>query len=689
MFGEVIQSPFGNTGINKMMALINDKYFNASADFHLNPPNKGFLTEEMLKGDVKVDPELKVLFWLWRVQRYFLIKKSSKSDTAEHILELLKDLEQLPEPVMRFITVDPIALNCLLFSLLLSRDITTWDFVLTVIKRYNKSPSLLILLDWCYDFYFNIHSLNTCEQVIEQLNRTCDNSSEYKLPDSPLSTLFKFIALTQWYAINPFTKPAPYLASFFPEEEGLKSISCVAYTIDLGIVAEFISNQANACTTSLDVLVKQLLAHFRNPELTKTQLLSELNKRQFESFLDYFIPFCLNNLNTINQEEHLVGLEQIIRFYNCKPLNLCCKIYADGLILVQKLFCLEHYTKAYELYDDLTCFYTGNDSKSLITARCALYAYASNIDRWLKGEEQKPSFNEIELSIIPRIKFLKNDLGEKEIPKDQLYLLAKGLGLKFQREKDKLARAQCENYYSLISEYLTTTQKRELRLLFSTPETVQKTQPKKEDSFKKPVLLPKAATILEPLVVTVPEPLPAIELLSKVVTPPKPKPKPVQQSTTKPVQQSKSKPVQQSTTKPVQQSKSKPVQQSTPKPVQQSTPKPVQQSMPKQAQQSTLKPMQQSMPKPVQQSTPKPVQQSMPKPVQQSTLKPVQQSTPKPVQQSMPKPVQQSTPKPVQQSKSKPVQQSKSKPVQQSKSKPVQQSMPKPVMWSSKFVHPS
>lgn len=538
MFGEIIQSPFANNGIIKTMALINDKYFTATADFFLNAPNTGFLTEEMLKDNIDDDPEKQILYWLWRVQRYFLIEQSGKSGTVECVMDLLKNLAGLPEPIAKFLCVDPIALNILLFSLLLCQDKIIWESVLNEIRNYNKSPSLLLLLDWCYDFYFSIQALNSCETILDQLNNTCEHPDQFKLPDSPLSTLFKFIALTQWYAINPLSQPAPYLVSVLPEEEGLKLLSIVSYTIDLGIVSEYFSNHAHACTSSLDIPAMQLLAHFGTSGLTKIQLLSELNRKPFEAFLNHFLPFYLDRLNKINQLEHLGGLAQLIRFYNFKPLDLYCNIYQNGILLVKKLFCLEQYTEAYELYDELTCFYTGNDKKSLVIARSALYGFASNIHKWVNGEEQKPHFNDMELAIIPKIKLLKEALGEKEIPNNQLYLLAKGLGLKFQRSKDFLIRSQCENYYSLISEYLTTIQKKELHSLFSAPKIVPEKHSKNKSNTISPNALAKSKTKPEDRAVIAFEPKTVKELRPKLKS--QNRPKIVHQASSKSVSQVKS-----------------------------------------------------------------------------------------------------------------------------------------------------
>ena len=67
--------------ILKLFEKVNKESLNASIGFYLFPPDSGFVTEEAIdtiSGQKEIDSETKIIFWLWRIQRYFMVNEETK-----------------------------------------------------------------------------------------------------------------------------------------------------------------------------------------------------------------------------------------------------------------------------------------------------------------------------------------------------------------------------------------------------------------------------------------------------------------------------------------------------------------------------------------------------------------------------------------------------------------------------------
>lgn len=464
--------PFKNKHIVKVIAKINEQYFNAPSEFFLKAPDEQGVTEDVIRKKENPDTETQILFWLWRIQRYFLVKymdktENSKTNTAVLISGFLKQFNQFSDEIKKYICQDTLALNCLVFSLLVSKNRSDWDLVITLITQYNNTSPVLPLIKWSAKFYFN-EGNDSCEEVLTELISTHPKDTEFKLPDSPLSLVFKQVALCRWYSQNPMTNPVSCLTVLLPRHS--QALTVLPYIIKQSPLIELFTNNLESIPSLSMRIVRSFLVQFRLPVGQTKHPLAEFNSKEFKLFVNNFLIISLDALVEFNEAEELIGLSHLLQFYDPKPFQFCRDIYPNGLLLVQKLFALELFSVSYSLYADLIIFTHGNDTKKTADARSSLYCVCARIHEWLNGSDIELKFNRVEKTFLPGFKTLKKDLNSKELPSAPFFSLAKRLGQKFKHTEDGMIRTLCENYWSLLSEYLNATQRKEVRALFE-PET--------------------------------------------------------------------------------------------------------------------------------------------------------------------------------------------------------------------------
>ncbi|MDP3268724.1 MAG: hypothetical protein Q8M40_06695 [Legionella sp.] len=449
MFGESLSSPFLNIGISLFIKRVNNTYFSDPSQFYLHPPNRGFYDEQAIK--VSDNAEGRICTWLWRIGRYFLIENAGKKETANLISEFLSTLNTFPEEIQRFLCLDSEALNCLLFTMLLNKNQSDWQTGIQLIKHYNSSPALHLLIDWAYTVSFLPDSPGGSEEILTQLLKLQPDEEQLSLPLSPLSTVFT-------YDIVSRGNPAQIIKMGHPFQKtgNLNDISTLSERITLGIGTQILVNDNEWAQRLIQDEIKKCL-HQCN--WMKLQNNSDIRK-QSNSFLHWFLPYSLNYGSSLDKE-HLMELANLFLLYNPKPFNYYVSIYNPIINLVEKIFVSGLYKEAYFLHDDITSVCSA-EPQHLVRSRSALYCFMAKASEWCSEKNQHPEFNPNEMELVKSFKFLDKQSKFQE----QFYDLAKKLEHKFQRSSDSVARNHCLNFYEVIKEYLTKEQKKGINFLF-------------------------------------------------------------------------------------------------------------------------------------------------------------------------------------------------------------------------------
>ncbi|HRD70968.1 MAG TPA: hypothetical protein PK657_12565 [Legionella sp.] len=449
MFGESLSSPFLNIGISLFIKRVNNTYFNDPSQFYLHPPNRGFYDERAIKASD--NDEGRICTWLWRIGRYFLIENAGKKETANLISEFLSTLGRLPEEIQRFLCLDSEALNCVLFTMLLNRNQDDWQTGIQLIKKYNSSSALHLLIDWAYKVSFILGPPGGSEEILTHLLKLQPDKEQLSLPRSPLSIVFTYDILLRGNSaqiigiINPLQKTG-----------NLTEVSTLSERIKLGISTQILVNDNEWVQRLIQDEIKKCLHQCYGMKLQNN---SDLRK-QTNSFLHWFLPYSLNYSSSLDKE-HLIELANLFLLYNPKPFNYYGSIYNPIINLVEKIFIFGLYKEAYFLHDDITSVCSA-ESQHLVRSRSVLYCFMARVSEWCSEKNQHPEFNPIEMELVKSFKFLEKQSKFQE----QFYDLAKRLEHKFQSSSDSVARNHCLNFYELIKEYLTKKQKKGFNFLF-------------------------------------------------------------------------------------------------------------------------------------------------------------------------------------------------------------------------------
>ena len=464
--------PFEKQSVSNLIALINKDYFNsADADYYLNPPGKGYMSETRIKDTSVSNVELQVMVWLWRIQRYFLVSLDDQSDngktnTVLNIVSFLLLLPMIPTETVKYLCTDPAALNCLVFSLLVTRDEGVWKTTLELIEQHNSQSLLLPLLRWCYNYYFDKAGASY-DQVITELMAMHKDKTSFDLPASPVTAVFRYVPIAQKQMKKLTVLSAASLPAEITSDSASTSTSSTQYSdqeisesdakqfhislIEQGIEVETLTYH----NKSIRKLLFTLLGYnFLTEKIYPRHPVDLFNTSQFKLFLSKMIEMYLSDTSQITQVVQLKSLSQMIQFYRPRTPIYGAKNYLDAVVIVERLIEKEEYHEAYLLYTDITTPGIIYELKTEIRARAALYCFMSNVAVWLKSDEPKTVLSDSELELLPYIRTVKKSVPEKAIPTAQLFKLAQGLAHRFQETKHKIARNNARNYFKLIDDLL-------------------------------------------------------------------------------------------------------------------------------------------------------------------------------------------------------------------------------------------
>ncbi|MFJ1267280.1 hypothetical protein ACD661_01775 [Legionella lytica] len=464
MFLSFFQSVFKSSAVSNALAKINNDYFTNPNIYSFNAGSSLYFDEASLQKTSAIDDERRLYIWVSQIARYFKVGAdikgtNSKDTTSTLISKFLKDISTLNDSTKQFLCTDEHALNCLVLALLLSNNKNDWSTVLELIRQNNtSSPALLVQLEWFFDFAFNATSPSSCEKLFTP------QSEPLSLISLPVFPVLKFMILAQRYLQNPSSDFRELSHLELPFTEQSPKLEILAALIQQGIVATQFTK--HPFVHDLQHALKQIFrVEFQNLEKEPSNK-KPLKKPHERLFLEYFIIDSLNNMKQLEQEEQLIGLSQMIRFFSMKTLEFYKKTQDSSAALVQKLFALEKYTETYMLHDDVIQFVTHTD-KNMIDARIALYCVCCRLEQWLSGNTAVPTFNSMEEPYIEKFKKLKLDFKMGTLAREQLFALAKKIVQQFAQVQNKTRQDECKNYYNtLIKKYLSSAQQKTINKLF-------------------------------------------------------------------------------------------------------------------------------------------------------------------------------------------------------------------------------
>ncbi|USQ15010.1 hypothetical protein J2N86_06865 [Legionella lytica] len=456
MFLSFFQSVFKSSAVSTALAKINNDFFANTNIYSFNAGDLYF-DEASLQKNSSLDDERRLYIWVSQIARYFKVGTdikgtNSKENTSILISKFLKEINTLKDSAKKFLCTDEHALNCLILTLLLSNNKNDWDSTLGVIRQYNtSSPAVLAQLEWFYDFVFNSASPLSCEQL--------------PFSDQPVSPVLKFMISAQYYLQNPNSPFSELTHLELPFTEHSTKLEILVALIQQGIIATQFTK--HPFVHDLQNELKQIFrVEFQNIEKDPS-IKKSLKKPEDRLFLEYFIIDSLNNIKQLEQEEQLVGLSQVIRFFSMKTLEFYKKTKDSSCLLVQKLFAVGKYTEAYMLHDDVIQFVSHSD-KEMIDARIALYCVCCRLEQWLSGSAPTLKFNSMEEPYIEKFKKSKLDFKMGALANEQLLRLAKKIVQQFAQAQNKTSQDECKNYYNnLIKRYLSEAQQKTISKLFA------------------------------------------------------------------------------------------------------------------------------------------------------------------------------------------------------------------------------
>lgn len=464
MFLGFFQSVFKSSAVSTALAKINNDFFANPNIYSFNAGSSLYFDEASLQKTSSLDDERRLYIWISQITRYFTVGTdikgtNSKENTSTLISKFLKEINTLKDSTKKFLCTNEHALNCLTLALLLSNNKNDWDATLELIRQYTlPSPTILVQLEWFYDFVFNSASPLSCEQLLTT------QSEQLPLISQPVLPVLKFMILAQYYLQNPNSTFSELTHLELPFTEQSTKLEILAALIQQGIIATqftkhpFIHDLQNELKQIFRVEFQSLE---KEPSIKKS-----LKKPEDRLFLEYFIIDSLNNIKQLEQEEQLVGLSQMIRFFSMKTLEFYKKTQDNSCLLVQKLFALGKYTEAYILHDDVIQFVAHSD-KEMINARIALYCVCCRLEQWLSGSTPTLKFNSMEEPYIEKFKKSKLDFKMEALANEHLFGLAKKIGQQFSQAQNKTSQEECRGYYNnLLKRYLSLAQQKTINKLF-------------------------------------------------------------------------------------------------------------------------------------------------------------------------------------------------------------------------------
>lgn len=478
MFFSFRQSQFKSQLVNTTLAHINTNFLSGNTPYTFNTGETLSLGEEHLPKNKVLDDERRLYIWASRIVRYFkagyeVKNNNSKNNTAGLIAEFLKNIPELDERTKKFLCTDVNALNCLILTLLMSKNQNDWDSTLELIKHYDVLPqSILLQLEWYYEFVFQVTSISSKRliQILdEQKNSAQASSSLMNTTTQPIFQVIQFIILAQHYLQDPqsnfSTLPSSVQALVNNQPHKLNQLAAM---ITQGIIATQFSPHP-LIHDQLSTLKEIFRVRFHMLERELASNKTVLKSSTDRAFLEYFIYDSLQHLKEIEQAEQLIGLSQMIRFHSPKTGEFYKKIHANGCILVQKFFETEKYTEAYLLHDELIQFVAHTD-QPLIHARIALYCVCSRLEQWLLGTTSTVVFHPLEEPYLAQFKKSKLDFKMPELAVNQLFILAKKIAQYCLKTQDRTIQEQCKSNYCLIEKYLTHKQRKAIKKILESAE---------------------------------------------------------------------------------------------------------------------------------------------------------------------------------------------------------------------------
>ncbi|MFA6303813.1 MAG: hypothetical protein WC627_11885 [Legionella sp.] len=480
-----VPSKFKTESIETISNKIDSICFNTNRNMFYHSDNHKYITEEIIAKTAVSDYEQQICIWLWRIERYFYTKeadtsKNSKDRTSQLIVDFLDKFIHLPEGIQHFLCTNNSIRNCLFFTLLQSQNKTQWEAVIEILNNNNFHGALRPILFWCYDFYFN-QAYEDCENVLEQINLLYNKnkSPEFKIAKSPITTVFALVAVSNWYANNPQQVPTNNLATVLPFGNVTNSLVIMPYMIELSLMSDQLTHSRPLIKQQISIWNNHFLEKFRLRGIKEKETLPVFYSERFRIFLGSFIETTLEKVDKIDEKEQLIGLARLIVFYDPKPYFFHSRSIQKGTALARKLFTLQLYTEAYELYDDLIAFQTEYESTEKKKARSALYCFVSKIDPWLNGKTKLPAFTTEEERLLTHFPLIQSDLID-EVPTVVLYRLAIKLGTKFQSGTQETTADLCVTYYKILKpilfhkSLLNTDQHAKLERLFGPKQEIHK-----------------------------------------------------------------------------------------------------------------------------------------------------------------------------------------------------------------------
>lgn len=480
-----VPNTFKTESIETLSTRIDSTCFNTNRNMFYNSDDKKYITEEIIAKTVVSDYEQQICIWLWRVERYFYTKeadtsKNSKDQTRQLIVGFLDTFIHLPKDIQLFLCTNNTTRNCLFFTLLQSQNKTQWEAVIEILNKNDFNGALRPILFWCYDFYFN-QAYEDCEKVLAQINLLYNKSKnpEFKIPKSPITTVFALVAVSNWYANNPQQVPTNILATVLPFGNINNSLVIMPYMIELSLMSDQLTYSRPLIKQQISIWNNHFLEKFRLRGIKEKETLPVFYSERFRIFLGSYIKATLEKVEKIDEKEQLIGLARLIVFYDPKPYLFHSQIINNGTTLARKLFTLQLYTEAYELYDDLIAFQTEYESVEKKKARSALYCFVSKIEPWLNGKIKLPEFTTIEEQLLVNFPLIESELVD-EVPTTVLYRLATKLGTKFQSSTQETTADLCVKYYKILKpilfykSLLNTDQYARLERLFGPKQQIRK-----------------------------------------------------------------------------------------------------------------------------------------------------------------------------------------------------------------------
>lgn len=461
-------------------------YFNTKWLVFAPSPSKQFVKEETIKAQDCSGPEDQILFWLARIQRYFIVATSDngvdgKAQTATLITNFLTEFLHLPAYCVEFVCSEPQALNCLVFSIMLCSDTKLGKEILERLKQEQSNPSVLVSMEWYFDF-LESKTTSNCEQIVQKIS---EKYPAFVFPNSPVGAVFKYVACSQSFEKSPdlLKTMGPSLKALLPDHQIPSRLALSFNMIEQGMHAQIYAPHLAKQLTPYQAFWNNTLLHgFRVNYSEPDDETMVFYKPRFQIFLESYCKIALSKIHPKQELASLLGLSYLIRFNQQKMFPYALAIAPKSMELAGYLFDKKEYVEAYALYKDLENGIIALVPDTLHQARKGLYCFFAKVDPWLQDVKAIPQFSEEEAKLLKNLLTVKNVLGET-FPEKQVVDIASRLAVKRDRCKDELDRNLYDYYFSAIAVGLTKEQLAKTKAV----------QPKSQDNSKAKPKVTKAS----------------------------------------------------------------------------------------------------------------------------------------------------------------------------------------------------